>query len=490
MPISASMRRTNYSPFRAMYIPTQLILDSISELRYIHSFHGITFVVCKRKELPIGNSVDFPMDQLTREHMEIHHKLVPESEYYFQPFRSTRKWLRHDYPSGGLQSINTRTFKPAFAHESGSRNWAWDAGYLTVLEDKLVGMRRIPLWALAVWLYRSENWKSNDLDAVIDRFIQEYHITSEELDRLFSTERPHLSDAVSWGGTASDWSILRKDIPPPPDSTPERGGTLTFLHIHGAGPTADMSFRPASRMTIITGDNGLGKSFLMECAWWALTGNWAGRPALPTPESDEVYIEFDIQGSPKSHEESSRINYDRRRLKWPPSDDNRHTIPGVIIYARVDGSFAVWDPVRSMSDSITKEGSYTLSNDQVWHGQSGKTEGLIRDWVKWQNSPGKYPFDMLLKVLGRLSPPDLGELKAGNSMRIPHDHREIPTVVHKYGTTSVLYASAGVRRILALSYLMVWTWNEHLIAADLARRPPESRMVVLIDEITAVPTKL
>ena len=471
-----------------MYISTHLILSAIQELRHIHSFHGITFLVCKRKELPIGSSVEFPMDQFTLEHMETHHKLVPESKYYFQPFRSTKHWLKHDYPSSGLQSINTRTFGGAFAHNLGSRDWAWNANYLTVLEDRLVKGQKIPIWALAVWLYRSENWEpSNNLDMAICRFINEYHITSEERSRLFSTEIPdHLDDGVIWVDAESDWSVLKRDIPPPPDAAPERGGTLTFLHIHGAGPAADMSFRPANRMTIITGDNGLGKSFLMECAWWALTGNWAGRPALPLPDADKVYIEFDIQGSPDSREERSVIHYDRRRLDWPPSDDDRHTIPGVIVYARVDGSFAVWDPIKSStSNNVTTEGPYTLSSDQVWHGQNGKTEGLIRDWVKWQNSPGKYPFDMLLKVLGRLSPPDLGELKAGNSVRIPHDHREIPTVIHKYGVTPVLYASAGVKRILALSYLMVWTWNEHLIAADLARRQPENRMVVLVDEMEA-----
>lgn len=27
-------------------------------------------------------------------------------------------------------------------------------------------------------------------------------------------------------------------------------------------------------MTLITGDNGLGKSFLLDVAWWALTRRW------------------------------------------------------------------------------------------------------------------------------------------------------------------------------------------------------------------------
>lgn len=269
-----------------------------------------------------------------------------------------------------------------------------------------------------------------------------------------------------------------------PDATPEHGGTLASLHVHGTGPADDMFLRPARRLTIITGDNGLGKSFLMECAWWALTGSWASHPALPKPAADEVYIKFGIRRAADSPEET-RIDYDWSRFGWPTSNDSKRTIPGLVIYARVDGSFAVWDPIRSARDSAVVRDSFTLSSDQIWDGQSGMNEGLIRDWVKWQNTPSRYPFEMLTNVLKRLSPPDLGELKAGETIRIPHDPREIPTVVHRYGATPVLHASAGIKRILALSYLMVWAWNEHLVASELARRPPENRMVILVDEMEA-----
>ena len=475
-----------------MYLSTQLIRRSIEELKRIHPFHGITFLVCKRKELPIGDSIHFPMNTLTREHMDIHHKLDPHSTFYFQPFQSTQStkhWLKHDYPSSGLQAINTQTFGAAFLHDRGGRTWGWRTNYLDVVSDVLerkISGQRIQAWALAVWLYRSEDWTANDdLNTITYRFIEEYHITPEERERLFSVESPDGWNERLFHGEISDWNSLKQKIQPPPDAKPERGGTLAFLHIHGTGPAADMRFRPADRMTIITGDNGLGKSFLMECAWWALTGNWADRPAFPNPDSDQVYIEFDIQGSYQSRNIHPKVYYDRRQFRWPHPDDNRHTIPGLVIYARVDGSFAVWDPIKSASDRYPEDGSYTLSGDNIWNGQKDRNEGLVRDWIKWQNSPEKYPFQMLSEVLARLSPPDLGELRAGNSVRIPGDPREIPTVIHRYGTTPVLYASAGIKRILALSYLMVWAWNEHLIAASLARRKPENRMVVLVDEMEA-----
>ncbi len=69
--------------------------------------------------------------------------------------------------------------------------------------------------------------------------------------------------------------------------------------------------------------------------------------------------------------------------------------------------------------------------------------------------------------------------------RIPHDRREIPTIVHRYGQVPIVYASAAVKRVLSLAYLMVWAWSEHRIHCHMAKRVPERRMVVLIDEIEA-----
>ena len=446
-----------------MYLSTQLILRSIGELKRIHPFHGITFLVCKRKKLPIGDSIHFPMNTFTRKHMDIHHKLASDSKFYFQPFHSTQStkyWLKHDYPSSGLQAINTQTFGDAFLHDRGSTTWGWRTYYLDVVSEILerrVSGQRIPAWALAVWLYRSEEWiPSDDLNTITSRFIEEYHITSEERERLFSVELPDHQNEMLFHDAVSDWNALKQEIQPPPDANPERGGALVFLHVHGTGPTADMLFRPAGRMTIITGDNGLGKSFLMECAWWALTGIGLIAQRFLT----WILIKFTLNSTYRA-----RINPAEHIQKYTMTGNssdghiptgNRHTIPGLVIYARVDGSFAVWDPIKSASDRAPEDGLYTLSSDNIWNGQKDRNEGLVRDWIKWQNAPDKYPFEMLSKVLARLSPPDLGELRTGDSVRIPGDPREIPTVIHRCGTTPVLYASAGIKRILALSYLMVW----------------------------------
>jgi hypothetical protein len=109
----------------------------------------------------------------------------------------------------------------------------------------------------------------------------------------------------------------------------------------------------------------------------------------------------------------------------------------------------------------------------------------LRDWITWQSRPEKHPFEIFRKVLYRLSPPDLGPLEPGEPKRLPYQHREVPTLKHPYGEVPIIHASAGVRRIVTLAYLIVWAWNEHRIASELARVEPQRRMVILVDEMEA-----
>ena len=42
---------------------------------------------------------------------------------------------------------------------------------------------------------------------------------------------------------------------------------LTHLKLHNVGPSSDMELEFGERLNLITGDNGLGKSFLLDIAW-------------------------------------------------------------------------------------------------------------------------------------------------------------------------------------------------------------------------------
>ena len=130
-------------------------------------------------------------------------------------------------------------------------------------------------------------------------------------------------------------------------------------------------------------------------------------------------------------------------------------------------------------------GANVFTRQQVWNGYESNIEGLIRDWVKWQNTPEKYPFEIFKKVLAEMSPPDMGALIPGDTVRIPNDSREIPTIKYPYGTVPVTNSSAGVGRIITLAYLIVWAWNEHKENCKLRGIKPDSRIVVMVDELEA-----
>ena len=242
-----------------------------------------------------------------------------------------------------------------------------------------------------------------------------------------------------------------------------------------------MVLEPAERLTLIAGDNGLGKTFLLDCAWWALTGSWASVPAAPREGTDRngVSIEFAVRG-PRAAVTPQSVRYDWNKLRWQDHPGGT-TVAGLVVYACVDGSYAVWDPAA-------ESGAWVYSREQVWHGVDkgdSKIEGLVRDWRNWQSAADKGTFETFRAVLEHLSPSDLGPLSPGPMTRVPYDKREMPTIEHRYGRVPIIYASAAVKRVLSLAYLIVWTWSEHRIFCHMAKRLPERRMVILVDEVEA-----
>ncbi|XXV42224.1 AAA family ATPase [Sorangium sp. So ce1504] len=74
-------------------------------------------------------------------------------------------------------------------------------------------------------------------------------------------------------------------------------------------------------------------------------------------------------------------------------------------------------------------------------------------------------------------------MKPGKPVRLYLDDvRKFPTVELPYGTIPIVHASAGMKRILALSYLIAWSWSEHVQASRLIGWQPSERIVVLMEE--------
>ena len=269
---------------------------------------------------------------------------------------------------------------------------------------------------------------------------------------------------------------------------------LNRLKLRKVGPAPEIEIDLAARTNFFTGDNGLGKSFLLDVAWWALTRSRAGPLVLPqrNASSKDGSIEYSFQASSGKpfHYKST---FEPSRQQWTVKQ-GRPPIPGLVIYAQVDGGFSVWDPARNYWTAQASNGrpeAFRFRPDEVWDGlprddPKKLCNGLIADWASWLREKGE-SFEQLRRVLSKLSPAPNEPLVPGQLTRISLDDiRDYPTVKMLYGQdVPLVHASAGMRRIIALAYLLVWTWQEHLRASELVGKEPVREIIFLIDEIEA-----
>ena len=269
---------------------------------------------------------------------------------------------------------------------------------------------------------------------------------------------------------------------------------LNQLALDGVGPAQKLIIDFKPRLNFLTGDNGLGKSFVLDIAWWVLTRTWArGVMAMPRHDAPQSSIGYSYTGSTGDYA-GQRI-FDHEAQQWSISQ-GRQPIPGVVIYAGVDGSFSVWDPARNYwkgdkgeATTPNRPRSFDFTPEEVWNGllaSDGKTQlcnGLLHDWVLWQEA-GKPAFDDLVKVLDALSPSGVEKIRPGTPMRVGDSVKDLPSLRMPYGQdVPLIHASAGMRRIAALAYLLVWTWREHQLACERFRVNPAREIIFLVDEI-------
>lgn len=283
---------------------------------------------------------------------------------------------------------------------------------------------------------------------------------------------------------------------------------LKALHLTNVGPAPEMGLELAPRLNLITGDNGLGKSFLLDVAWWALTRKWpqdlnanltSGYAARPTDVTQKATIELEVTSKTGNVKYESPYVADEQAWKGKAG---RPWNPGLVVYALADGGFAVWDPARNYwkkqgnIDVQDRLPAYVFSSKEVWDGlrvsvdgrPTQVSNGLVADWASWIRE-GKDDATRMADVLALLAPTMGSEtLKpgAGFARLSVNDARDIPTVHMGYGQdVPILYASLGVRRIAALAYMLSWAWREHVIASRQLGQEPSSRVVMFFDEIEA-----
>jgi hypothetical protein len=278
---------------------------------------------------------------------------------------------------------------------------------------------------------------------------------------------------------------------------------IEHLHLKNVGPAPELTMDFGPRLNLITGDNGLGKSFLLDVAWWVLTRKWphdlnslltSGYPARPADVKRPATIGFGLTSKVTSVAYES--TYVPREESWR-GKAGRPWNPGLVIYAHADGGFSVWDPARNYwktkgnMDVQERLPGYVFSTQQVWDGLEMDIDGqrtilcngLLRDWASWVREKGANA-DLMSALLGELAPE--GEsLAAGPLVRLSvNDARDIPSIETHYAqTVPILHASSGIRRVVALAYMLLWSWNEHRLAAGLLGEQVTSQVVMLFDEI-------
>lgn len=284
---------------------------------------------------------------------------------------------------------------------------------------------------------------------------------------------------------------------------------LKALRLKNVGPAPEMAMEFGERLNLITGDNGLGKSFLLDVAWWVLTRRWprevnskltSGYPARPTNPRKPATIEFRLKSKTKAAVSYSS-RYDKMEESWV-GKAGRPWNPGLVIYASADGGFSVWDPARNYwktrgnTDIQERLPGYVFSPSEVWDGLRAQVDGrevvvcngLIHDWAGWIRENGELA--LLMSSFVQLLSPSLtprDHLRPGPLVRIgTNDVRDIPSLKTPYApAVPILFASAGVRRVVALAYMLLWSYTEHFNAAELrGDRVDKTRQVILlVDEL-------
>ncbi len=263
---------------------------------------------------------------------------------------------------------------------------------------------------------------------------------------------------------------------------------LKHLNLRHVGPARELDLELAPRLNVLTGDNGLGKTFALDVIWWALTRTWVDLPAWASPEergTPRIRFQHNGQGPEEGQTFDSTYRFEDQSWSRPRPEQPQR---GMVVYARADGGFSVWDDLRNVEQgTISSPPAYHFTRRQIWEGLEHEDEvvceGLIRDWVSWQRA-GETSFAALSNVLRGLSPSHTEAIEPGPPMRVRlKDVRAMPTLRMPYGTVPLIHAAAGLKRCATLAYLLVWAWFEHHQTARLSKRQPAAKIVLLIDEL-------
>jgi len=288
---------------------------------------------------------------------------------------------------------------------------------------------------------------------------------------------------------------------------------LHYLHTKNVGPADELEMNLSPRLNIITGDNGLGKTFLLDIAWWVLTGTWpiTGNGKGVVPDRHGALIVWDAHVGHELVRQSSKYHFPAAtwpnpEIHQPDRANSPHNAESIVLYQRVDGGISVCDPLRARSPTVIHayRNGYQFMNDHdranppgvlqfrerdIWDGlfapdkRVPTCEGLVHDVANWAIHPGSMEFKHLSEVIAKLAANERFRLEHKCKRVYPDDARDYLLVSGPTGTFPISHAPAGLRRILGLAYLIIWLRREHTITAELLMRSKSPSILLIIDEV-------
>jgi hypothetical protein len=273
------------------------------------------------------------------------------------------------------------------------------------------------------------------------------------------------------------------------------GGILAYLKLQNTGHITQLVFEPLPRLNIVTGDNSFGKTLLLECVWWALTGNWPKFQVFPNEKTygNEAGISFQLRAKSGVKGNLKTVMFDYDKYQWPGNPEGTNS-SSLVIYARADGSFGLWDPVKSKIPPPPgfeiPESPIIFDKWDVFNGITEKREGkmdrkicagMLSHWINWQDKPD-LSFDLFTKILKILSSISQEPLTPSKPFSIPGYDQPIPSLKYSYGDVPITHAASSVQRIISMVYLVVWMWKEHKTICEQTRKSTYKNMVIIIDE--------
>jgi hypothetical protein len=299
-----------------MYFSIEQIDASLSRLTDVNPFFGISFLAFKRFDLLVGGMQAMIFSNVIDDFLEEFHRVTDKFDGFYQPYSATKHWVNARYGSTSLQRTTVDAFGDVLLHPKNSYEWGWRRDYVDRLRLHLKGAR-LPAFDMAVWLYRQKKWpRGTTPAAVVVAFREEFRITPQETRYLFDADEPVLVPTWLRENKVTE-SPLIEVLGPPPGQLPAEGAALKLLDLLEVGPGKHFRYEPAERLNIITGDNSLGKTFLLETIWWALTRDWLEIPVQPkaTVAKNKPRITFAVSTS-RGRSKEAVAHYDWDRLRW------------------------------------------------------------------------------------------------------------------------------------------------------------------------------